>query len=164
MDRDVLPLLFTSLVRTHLEYANVIWGPFFKGDIKAVEKVQRRATKMVDGMSNMLYEERLRELQLPSLMHRRRRGDMVQMFKIFNKSVDVDEDSYVNLQGGKTRGHRFKLRKTKATKHSKINVFSVRVIDNWNELPANAIDAKSTDSFKNQLDKHWANRKYETPF
>ena len=47
-----------------------------------------------------------------------------------------------------------------------MNVFSIRVIDNWNELPTNAIDAKSTDSFDEQLDldKHWTNRKYEIPF
>ena len=45
LDATTLPLLFTSLVRSHLEYGNLIWGPFSKGDIKAVERVQCRATK-----------------------------------------------------------------------------------------------------------------------
>ena len=38
-DEVTLPLLYKSLVRPHLEYGNVIWGPFYKGDIKAVERI-----------------------------------------------------------------------------------------------------------------------------
>ena len=37
LDHNTLPLLYNPLVRSHLEYGNVIWGPFYKGDIKAVE-------------------------------------------------------------------------------------------------------------------------------
>ena len=81
LDKTTLPILHTSLVRTHLEYGNVIWGPFSKGDIKAVERIQRRKTKMVPDIAHLSYENRLQELQLPSLLHRWRRGDMIQMHK-----------------------------------------------------------------------------------
>ena len=74
LDENILPLLYTSLVRSHLEYGNIIWGPHFKGDVIAVEKVQRRATKLVNTIRNLPYEERLRHLNLPLLKHRRRRG------------------------------------------------------------------------------------------
>ena len=76
-DEVTLPLLYKSLVRPHLEYGKVIWGPFYKGDIKAVERIQRRATKLVPQIRNLSYEERLKKLSLSSLTHRRRRGDMI---------------------------------------------------------------------------------------
>ena len=64
-----LPLLYTSLGRPHLEYGNLVWGPFFKADSIAVERVQRRATKFVQPIKDLSYEERLRNLNLPSLLH-----------------------------------------------------------------------------------------------
>ena len=164
LDKVTLPLLYTSLVRSHLEYGNVVWGPFFKGDIIAVEKIQRRATKMIPGLSQLSYEERLRELKLPSLVHRRRRGDMIQMHKIINDTVDVEKALFVNHQESVTRGHNLKLRKTKATKLPRIHAFSNRVIDDWNELPAKAVNAPTTNSFKVELDRQWEDRMYNTPF
>ena len=61
LDEDTLPLLFTSMVRPHLEYANIIWGPHFIGDIRAVELVQKRATKLIHILRNLPYRERLKK-------------------------------------------------------------------------------------------------------
>ena len=84
LDKTTLPLLYTSIVRSHLEYGNVIWVPFSKGDIIAVEKIQRRATEMIPEIAHLSYEKRLEELKLPSLLHRRRRGDMIQISPYVN--------------------------------------------------------------------------------
>ena len=56
-DEKTLPLLFKTSVRPHLEYGNVVWGPLFQEDIKAIERVQRRATKMVPGLCDMTHKE-----------------------------------------------------------------------------------------------------------
>ena len=62
--------------RPHLEYGNVIWHPIYKKDIDLLERVQRRATRMVPGLGNLSYEERLEAMDLPSLAYRRLRGDI----------------------------------------------------------------------------------------
>ena len=93
-DAKTLPLLYKNLVRPHLEYGNVVWGPYFKEDIKAVERVQRRATKLVPGLWNIPYENRLRHLRLPSLCHRRRRGDMIYTYKIMTGKLDINKDDF----------------------------------------------------------------------
>ena len=152
LGKTTLPLLFTSLVRTHLEYGNIIWGPFYKGDIIAVEKIQRRATKMVPDIKQLSYEERLKELKLPSLLHRRRRGDVIQMHKILKNIVNVDKELFSDLQNSATRGHNYKLRKTKATKHSRIHSFANRVIDDWNNLPSKVVNTETTIAFKTEID------------
>ena len=47
LDIITIPMLYKSLVHPHLEYGNVVWGPYFKEDVKAVERVQRRVTKWI---------------------------------------------------------------------------------------------------------------------
>ena len=70
LDKCTLPLLYKALVRPHLEYGNEIWGPFNKADQLLVERVQRRATRLLPDLRPLAYEERLRRLQLPSLQYR----------------------------------------------------------------------------------------------
>ena len=89
LDEDTLTLLFTFMVRPHLEYANIIWGPDFIGDVRAVERVQKRATKLVPLLRNVPYIKRLKKLNLPSLEHRRKRGDMFTCYKIVTGKVNV---------------------------------------------------------------------------
>ena len=166
LDEKTFPLLFKSLVRPHLEYGNVIWGPFFKVDSQQVEKVQRRATKSVKGLKDLTYDERLRFLKLSSLQHRRRRGDMIMTYKIMTEKVNLKKESFFTLAPNQTnRGsHQYKLGKKKATKRTSLNVFSTRIINDWNSLPKNVIDATSTNGFKSKLDDHWSSKEYQTPF
>ena len=74
LDLLMFPILYKVLVRPILEYGNVVWGPFFVTDQIAIEKVQRRATKLVTSIRELPYNERLSTLKLPSLYYRRRRG------------------------------------------------------------------------------------------
>jgi hypothetical protein len=74
--------LYKALVRSHLEYGNVIWRPHYRKDILKLEKIQKRATKCIKSISHLTYEERLKFLKLPTLEYRRARGDMIQTYKI----------------------------------------------------------------------------------
>ena len=77
IDTDMFKTLFTSLVRPHLEYGNIIWAPYYKKDIKVLDNIQRRGSKMVPELKDLGYEERLKRLSLPSLVYQRFHEDMI---------------------------------------------------------------------------------------
>ena len=90
-----------------------------------IGKVQKRVTKLIVTIANQTYEERLRHLNMPSLLHRRRRGDMIEMFKIMKGSVNTNKENYFEpAREVRTRSHRYKVQKHHANTFLKQNVFS----------------------------------------
>ena len=88
-DEMIFLLLYKALVRPHLEYANMVWNPYKMKHVVALENVQRRATKQIPGFKNMSYEDRLQKLKLPTLAYWRKRGDMIETYKITSGTYDT---------------------------------------------------------------------------
>ena len=110
-DQKMMLLLYKSLIRPNLEYANQAWAPYKKKDIETLENIQRRATRMMPGLRGQTYEERLQHLKLPTLAFRRLRGEMVELFKmtsgLYEPSLLVNRLQPAAIVG--TRGHSQKL-------------------------------------------------------
>ena len=78
---NLLPL-YKALVRPHIEYCVQAWRPYYQKDVDNLEKIQRRATRMMEELRGMEYEERLRQTRLVTLEARRTRADIIEVFKI----------------------------------------------------------------------------------
>jgi hypothetical protein len=87
---EILKPIFTTIIRSFLAYGGPVWNPSDRGSIDKIERVQRRATKMTEGFKELDYQQRLVELNLPTLKYRRMRGDIIQMYKMI-RSCERDE-------------------------------------------------------------------------
>ena len=156
LDIKTFRLLYTSLVRPHIEYANQVWNPYLKKHIDMLENVQRRATKSIPGLSNLSYEECLRKINIPTLAYRRIRGDMIETYKILSEKYDPEVSNFINLRDdSNTRGHIYKIYKSRARLNVRKYSFCMRIVDQWNSLPSDVVEAKTVNSFERRLDKLW---------
>ena len=158
--------LYKALVRPLLEYCSPVWNPILKTDSTEIEKVQRRATKLVKSLSNLEYDERLYRLKLDSLNFRRRRADVIQVFRIVKGIDNIKTSQFFEFQKDeRTRGHNLKIFKTHCRCNIRANSFSQRTINDWNSLSQDMVDCKTVNSFKSALKKHWANHpeRYDMP-
>ena len=128
-----------------------------------IEKVQRRATKLLPDIKNLPYDDRLKTLNLPTLKYRRLRSDLLHLYKLTHNMVEMDQDTYCKkcthntlmLQRPlrtSTRGHEHKYQ---IHHHPGIRnrFLTARALTFWNSLNKNTVNSPSINSFKNNLDK-----------
>ena len=159
LNKESFLALYKAYVRPHLEYCQQAVHPYLAKDIQRLEKVQQRATKLVQSIQHLPYEQRLVELNLYSLAQRRQRGDMITVYKILNGMIDIQADKLFQLSDvTQTRGHQMKLKMPRACR-TEIgrNAFSQRTISPWNKLPDHIIQCKTVKQFKGEYDKHMLN-------
>lgn len=156
-DRHVFKRLYTTYVRPHLEFAVPVWSPATVTEINVLENVQQRAIQMISGLNSSTYEGKLKELGLDTLEERRKRFDMIQVYRVLHKKDRVTETTWfrrtANQHNRTTRqaADMLNLYKSPCTSEMRRNFFSQRVIDQWNNLPIEIRNSASVNQFKNGL-------------
>ena len=129
----VIPL-YKALVRQHLEFGVAVWGGFIKSkrrQLHVIEKVQLRATKILESVKGMPYEERLRKLKLPTMTYRRARGLMMKVWKHIN-SYDT---AVISPTFQFTRSARYPLQLKRFNSKGSHKSFYHLAPTLWNDLP-----------------------------
>ena len=157
LDAKSFVKLYTALVRPHLEYAQSVWSPHLQKHRDLLEKVQIRATKLVDHLGGLDYSERLKRLNLPTLAFRRLRGDMIETYKHFaTYEREILSESFQPKERVNRTTHRFQLHERVAkdgVRGVQHNSFYYRTAEYWNDLPSEVVEAPSVNAFKNNFDK-----------
>ena len=147
MNKTLIIPLYKAIVRPHLEYCIQAWRPYQKKDIDKLERIQRRATKLIPELKNVSYERRLLECRLTTLETRRLRGDLIEVF------FKLKEDSV-------TMGHKAALVKPYSRLDKRKFSISQRTITDWNNLSHDCVNASSVNMFKNKIDNYLARAGY----
>ena len=151
--------LYKTYVRPIVESSIQAWNPWLRHDVDCIEKIQRRATKLVSGIGSRPYEERMQVCGLTSLEDRRVRGDLIQCFKIMNNLTDIEKSKFFTFtkdrHGKNTRGAAEDLLVPQLTRlDTRKFFFSNRVVNPWNDLPMHIRNASSVNGFKNAYDDY----------
>ena len=144
-------------MRPILEYAVPIWCPYLVKDILALEKVQRRASRLALGQRRgdmeYMYEGRLKILTWPTLEKRRHYISLVECYKtVFSlHGLNLSDFFELALDTRTRANHPYKL----SVKSAKVNPykysFFVRIVKDWNNLPLHVVEAESFKIFKTRL-------------
>ena len=101
-DKSIILQLYKSLVGPHLEYSMQSWRSHFRKDIDLLEGVQRIANKLITAIKDEIYEDRVRYVNLITLETRRLRGDVIEVFKMFEGFDDLDPNLFFELSQAMT--------------------------------------------------------------
>ena len=161
MDKSLILALYKSLLRSNLDYGNLIYYPTTQKTKQVPENAQRRATCIVPELHSTSYKERLVELNLSTLKCKRKRC-IIQVFKIVHEIDGIDMNKFFTFtDNSQLRGHNLNLNKTRVNKSISLNSFPMRNIKIWNNLPSEVVNSKTGLEFKTKIGHLWKTSRYD---
>ena len=152
---------YKSLVQPILEYGCTVWNLGYLGDLRKLERIQRRWTREIRGFESLSYSERLRRLDLFSVKGRLLRADMILTWKIFAGKCAIRPSQVFVLASGERRGHSKKLYPTRAHLEIRRRFFSLRVVQPWNSLAEDTVSSLTLSAFKRNLHRDLDQQLYD---
>lgn len=157
-DRNVMLNVYKTVIRPHLEYCVQLWSPPAQHGnwamIIELENVQRRFTRLINGIGTLPYSERLEALNLTTLAERRIRGDLIETFKIVNGLVSYGSNIFKLSRSGSKLISNPSSSRDRQVRKLVDSFLSERVIGYWNKLPYSVRDSPNIESFKVNLEKY----------
>ena len=130
-------------------------------DLKLLERIQLRWTRAVAGLEEKSYPERLRHLDLFSLKGRLIRTDLILLWKIVNKQCAIGPEEIFTFRTDSRRGHSFKIFLPRTRLDVRRRFFAVRVVNLWNSLSGDTVEAENLNKFKALLRRDLGDILYE---
>ena len=156
-EKTLMLRVYKSIIRPHLEYCVQLWNPATEHGnwalILKIEGVQRRYTRLIEGIGLLPYSERLVTLGLTTLAERRLRGDLIETFKAGNGFSEVT-DVFKFSRSGMNLVCKPRVSKDANVKRISRNFINERVIKYWNNLPLEARNAETVNEFKIKLENY----------
>ena len=153
--------LWKSLVMCRMEYCSQLWCPLKKGEIQALEMVQRTFIRKISGMNDLSYWEQLKKLNLYSLERRRERYRIIYIWKILEQRVPNIGNDRVKSKDHPRRGRECLPPKVNKQSDRKIQnlIYSSLPVHGqqlFNCLPKELRDLTKCDieTFKGELDRY----------
>ena len=132
--------------------------PYFKQDISAIEKVQRKGARFVTG--NYSHRDSvtfmLDTLHWPPLQDRRKVRRLTHLYKAVNNLLPVEIPDYVIPSSGRTRRHDLAYVQLRTNYEHYRNSFLPKTTREWNALPPDLVHALSVDDFQARLQTYTA--------
>lgn len=156
-DKDIMLRIYKTLIRPNLEYCTQIWAPTPRhGNWQTIfnlESVQRQYTSQIRYCIELSYENRLKLLGLTTLLERRMRGDLIEVFKILNGYSNYGQNFF---KLSEKTGNLI----VKTGQRMKLDFFGNRVVKYWNRLPDRVKMSSSINNFKKNIDEYRNNLVY----